>query len=397
MEDKSIIKPILDALEYFNNSADEIYYFYKIIDKFCAYWFNKKIDVKSFNNIEYLLIHDLLGEYIRFEENNKRIALWLLSINRVCYNYTVDLSKDNEELSKINNYEDHDIDATLIKPILDEIIYLEKLHEEAGIKDAGESDIISNYLQWVMVYATIIYPSLNDKFDFYETTIIDAMNFILREFIKQRSNSKRMAYLIMGIKEACKIYSYQKPELSKNFFENYKNNGNIIAGKEEELIKEILTKLKDGKIYQEENDLLFAKITPEHFAQNNYEKLIIDLNFYPKKTISVFNKYIFNFTNKIMEFNKTEKIIFFKTLDEYKLTNIKIQKSDIIDILKKSLENIPEKTKNFINNEIIKLKNNVGKYIDNVVKNMESKDSQLKFNTAKTYIMIFLFKKILSD
>ena len=41
MEDRSFIRPILDAMEYFNKSTEELNFFYRIIDRFCACWFGK--------------------------------------------------------------------------------------------------------------------------------------------------------------------------------------------------------------------------------------------------------------------------------------------------------------------------------------------------------------------
>ena len=39
MEDRSMIKPILDALEYFSSSEEELEFFYNVVDKFCAAWY----------------------------------------------------------------------------------------------------------------------------------------------------------------------------------------------------------------------------------------------------------------------------------------------------------------------------------------------------------------------
>jgi len=264
MEDSSIVKPILDALDYFNNSPEEINYFYKIIDKFCAYWFNKNIQASKFNNIEFILIHDLLGEYIRFEENSKRVALWLLAINRVCYNYSNDLTSINKDLENIENSIDQDIDSTLIEPILKHLKILQKLHKNAGKDDAGQSDIISNFLQWVMIYTSLIYPSLENKMDFYEKATVKAMNFLLIEFIKQRSNDKRIAYLLMAIMEACRDYSIQHQDIDSDFVDSYAENSDIILpGKDKALVEEILDRLKKENIKQREEPLLYREISPE--------------------------------------------------------------------------------------------------------------------------------------
>ena len=39
------------------------------------------------------LTHDLLGEYLRLEENSKRLAFWLLTLNRCCLNFTAGPSR----------------------------------------------------------------------------------------------------------------------------------------------------------------------------------------------------------------------------------------------------------------------------------------------------------------
>ncbi len=392
MEDRSIIKPILDALEYFNNSAEEINYFYKIIDKFCAIWFKNPPKKFTYNSIELFLIHDLLGEYIRFEENNKRIALWLLSINRICYNYNIDITPYVEEVAKLEKADEQDFDKSLIEHILNELSNLEKLHEEAGIVDKGESDIVSTYLQWVMVYATIVYPSLENKLDFYEKTTITAMNYMLKEFIKQRSNVKRMAYLIMGIKEACRLYSLQKSNINNNeILSNYSQDEAVLPGRDEDLVKEILDKLKDENKKQKSDDLEFYKITTQQYVENNFEKLIMDLNFYEKKTVSIFNKYVFDYTNKFITLNDSDKLIFLNTLLNINLTNIKIQKPLVKDVLIKSINLFPEGMKKWINAEIKKIKNE--DYNKNIIKKTNTDDSLLKFKLVKPYIMLyFIFK-----
>ncbi len=392
MEDRSIIKPILDALDYFNNSAEEINHFYKIIDKFCGLWFKKPPKSARYNALELFLLHDLLGEYIRFEENNKRIALWLLSINRICYNYSADMTTVTEELSLLESTDEKEFDTTLIEPILNELVNLENLHENAGKYDKGETDIISTYIQWVAAYTTIVYPSMENKLDFYEKTTITAMNYILQEFIKQRSNVKRMAYLVMGIKEACKLYSIQKNTLSGDLLSSYIINEAVIPGKDEDMVKEILDKLKDENEKQKADDLEFYKITVSQYVENNFEKLIMDLNFYEKKAVSIFNKYVFDFTTKFINLNDDDKRTFIKILSSINLTNIKIHKTEIRDILNKSINLFPGNTKKWISSEIRKISKD--EYIDNILKKTESDDSALKFRLAKPFIMLYFILKL---
>jgi hypothetical protein len=394
MEDRSIIRPILDALDYFNSSPEETNYFYNIIDKFSAYWFGKIINVNNLNNVEMLLIHELLGEYIRFEENSKRVALWLLSINRICYNFSNDLSSLVLELEKINHDENQDIDVTLIEPILKQIQTLDAIHKKAGKEsDRGEGDLITNYLQWVMVYASIIYPSLNNKLDFYTNTIIKSMNFILMEFIKQRSNDKRMAYLVMGIIEACNQYNIQNENYVKEFIENYPDREIVLAGQEEALVKELLLKLKDEKIKQRENRMILQDTAPEEYVVNTYKKLISELNSDSILAVTNFNKYILRLTSKILSYNDENKSVFLSNILDFDSDALNNVNSEIIEKLRKSMSLLPEKTKNWINKELAKLNQDKKGSIDRVVNSLKTKEFASKFNYMKPFVLLYLSYK----
>ena len=95
--DAGMLKPILDAIEDFEEDSESLEQFYRIVDKFCVQWFGKPALVADFDTVDLLLIQDMLGEYLAFEEKKQKIALWLLSINRVCYNFTADLSEAAED------------------------------------------------------------------------------------------------------------------------------------------------------------------------------------------------------------------------------------------------------------------------------------------------------------
>ncbi len=393
MEDRSIIKPILNALDYFNISKEELIHFYNIIDKFSAYWFSKKVNISKFNNIELLLIHELLGEFIRFEENNKKVALWILSINRVCYNYSADLSFINNELKKMNNNENQNVDTTLIEPILNQLNVLDELHKNAPKKNLGQSDLISNYLQWVMVYTSIVYPSLEDKLDFYNKTTIKAMNFILMEFIQQHSNDKRISYLIMGIIEACKLFSIQNQEESEKFLNNYKDSEDqVIPGQDEKFVKEILDRLKNENIKQREDNIFIQDITADQYLNERYQKFINDLNEDINYVSSNLNKYILKFTSKFVSYNNSQQILFLKSLLNYKL--VQNLKKDIKNKLNKSLNLLPEKTKKWFKVELDKMEKDINQYITKITYIINTKDFSTKFNFSKPYIMLFLIKKL---
>lgn len=388
MEDKSIVSPILEALNYFNDSKEEINYFYKIIDKFCACWFGKNVNITSLNSVELALIHDLLAEYIRFEENNKRIALWLLSINRVCYNYTRDLSELAEELNSQKNLMEESFDTTLIQPILNQLNILDNLHKNAGKTDHGESDIISNFLQWVMVYTTIIYPSLENKLNFYDKTIIKAMHFILLEFIKQRSNDKRMAYLIMAIKEACKNYSLQNENESATFINENIDDSIVPAGQEEKLIKELLEKLKDQTIIQRE----YEEESIETYIKNNYDDFIDKLLTSKTVSYSFFLKFVNKLAEKVLTLTTDKKIMFFKVLYRYRSYS-NIFNDDVKNEIKKGLEKLPEKTKKWIIDKVKDMNLKKEEYIKEIIQKDSSEKNKF-LNFIRLYIMIFLIHKL---
>jgi hypothetical protein len=395
MDDTSIIKPILDALDYFNNSPDEINYFYNIIDKFCANWFGKQIKVSKFDDVEYLLIHDLLGEYIRFEENNKRIALWLLSINRVCYNYTSDLSSVNEKLNELAKQETLDIDATLIEPILNHLRIFEKLHNNAGKDDRGEFDVIINFLQWVMVYTSLVYPSLENKMNFYDKVIIKAMNFILMEFIKQRSNDKRMAYLIIAIIEACRLYSIQEENINEEIIHYYEIENNIVLpGKDEVLVTQILDRLKDET--QKPRDINIQKSIPisiEKYVESYINNFIENLNKKDNESIAIFNKYIFVFSSKFLSIDDNQKLLFLRTFI-YMDISLNTINTQALTNLKKSINNLADKTKIILKSELKNLENKKDEYINYILKKIDSIEYSIKYNTAKLFILVLLVKKL---
>jgi hypothetical protein len=407
MADKSIIEPILAGLEYFNKSSEEISYFYNIIDKFCANWFGRQIRVEQFSNIEFLLVHDLLGEFIRIEENNKRISLWLLAINRVCYNYNSDLRSSHEELEKMKMDLNNDIDSTLIDPILTELRIYERLHLNAGKHDRGEKDLISNFMQWIMAYTNFIYPSLENKMDFYEENMIKAMNFILFEFIKQRSNVKRMAYLVMAIIEACNQYSLQNQNISPEFFKEYAEEERIIPGTEEKLVSEILDRLKNENQKQKGLSLKIEENKEDRknedssmntlmntYAINIIDKLIADLNICEDTCITKFNKYISKISTKFLTFNENEQYSFLKQILKYDIKKASIIKNMILETLKKSINQLSDNTKEWIGEELKKLEKKDNSYADKVIKKINQEESINKINTVKLFIMLIILKKL---
>ncbi len=395
MEDRSTVKPIIDAIEYFNQSDIELQYFYKVIDRFCAAWFGKPVIVSKFRNIDLLLVHDLLGEYLRFEENTKRIALWLLAINRVCYNYTADLSDATREISEISQNIDDSVDVSLIEQIINNLKNFEEKHLTAGQDDRGQSDAIGNFLQWVGLYTTYIYPSLENKNDIYDKNILKAMNFLLIEFIGQKSNDKRLAYLIMAIMEACKQFSLQSTNDDEAFIKEYdKKEETVFAGKEEDLVEELLKKLRDENEKQRKRPALTKEILADEFIKDTYDKFIDELNSDTAESVSVFNNYTFELASRFLSFDTGKQFLFLQTLSRYRTNSKESIKPAVYNNLKNSVNLLSSRTKNWIKNELERLNVQKDVYIEYIIQKLFAELPSTKANTAKLFIMLYLIKKL---
>ncbi|HOJ63913.1 MAG TPA: hypothetical protein PLE45_05780 [Spirochaetota bacterium] len=393
MEDRSVIQPILEALEYFNKSKEELDFFYNIIDKFCVSWFGKPVMTTNFTSSDLFLIHDLLGEYLRFEGNSKKIALWLLAINRVCYNYTQDLSKVKKEVEELKKISKDELDTSLIDPILNTLRNLEELHLTSSINNKPQEDIINNFLQWVGIYTTFIYPSLENKMDFYDKNILRAMNFLLSEFLKQKTNDKRLAFLIIAIMEACKQYSLQNNNINPDLFTQ--NSEIVVPGKEEKLVEELLNKLKKETERQRKSHTILSKeILADQFVKDSFDKFIDDINNDPTEAVAIFNDYSFKLANNLIKFDTGKQFLFLQTLSRYR-TNVKsVLKQETYNNLKKSVEMLSDRTKEWFKNELARLNERKDLYIEFVIQKMLNEKDQTKANTAKLFIMLYLIKKL---
>lgn len=393
MEDRSVIQPILEALEYFNKSKEELDFFYNIIDKFSASWFGKPVMTTNFNSADLYLIHDLLGEYLRFEGNSKKIALWLLAINRVCYNYTQDLSKAKKEVEELKKISKDELDTTLIEPVLNTLKTLEEFHLTSSINNKPQDDIINNFLQWVGIYTTFIYPSLENKMDFYDKNILRAMNFLLSEFLKQKSNDKRLAFLIIAIMEACKQYSLQNNGVNPELLSQ--NSEIVVPGKEEKLVEELLNKLKkETERQRKAHTILSKEILADQFVKDSFDKFIDDINNDPTEAVSIFNDYSFKLANNLIKFDTGKQFLFLQTLSRYR-TNVKsVLKQETYNNLKKSVEMLSDRTKEWFKNEIVRLNERKDLYIEFVIQKMLNEKDSTKSNTAKLFITLYLIKKL---
>ncbi len=397
--DASMLKPILDAIEYFNESQQELEYFYKIIDKFCVQWFTRPVFVSSFNTVDLLLIHDLLGEYLRFEGNNKKIALWLLSINRVCYNFNADLSEAIEGINEMMEYSDEELDTSLIEPIITNLKELEQKHLNAGVDNNGSSDSIGNFLQWVGLYATFIYPSLTNKTDFYDKSVLKAMNYLLTEFIKQRSNDKRLAFLIMAIIEACKQYSVQNRDVNPQMLKDYAENAEgevVFAGTEEDMVQELLHKLSDETTRQiKKKKTVFAKeILSDHDLKDSFDNFISDINADPVECVSKFNAYSSELASKFLSLDTGKQFLFLQTLSHYKMNSGQYLSAEVYDNLKKSVSMLSQKTIDWFKTELGRLEDRKDLYIEYILQKIYNESTSTKNNSIKLFMMLYLIKKL---
>jgi hypothetical protein len=206
MQDKSIIQPVLRAVEHMQSSPEELAALYRIVDQFSSEWLGRPREEMRFEGDAVLyLIHDLLGEYLRLEENHKRLAFWLLTLNRCCLNFTADLRQTRAELQQALAGTDLSLDTTLLEPVFETVHEYEEGHRLAVREKLGRGDRLGGFLQWVGTYCGYIYPIYIRGSDPVNRTVISSITFLTAEYIKLRSNVYRVAALLLGIKEACAI------------------------------------------------------------------------------------------------------------------------------------------------------------------------------------------------
>ncbi|MCG8570679.1 MAG: hypothetical protein MJB14_11120 [Spirochaetes bacterium] len=391
MEDRSIIKPILDALEKLTTNETELEYFYHIIDKFCVKWFGTPVLAAQFDMVDVTLLHEILGEFIRFDSNNKRLALWLLSINRVCNNYTKDLSEVKEEINHIKEYEEYNSDDTLVHPILEIIIELEQNHLAANDHDKSVQDEIGNFLQWVGLYTTTIYPSLANKLDLYERKIIKAMNYLLMEFINLKSNDRRLAYLIMAIMEACKQFSFHNIELEQKNLKGYEQSIVVTAGQDEDLVEQILEKLKSENVkHGEESNTKNISLTDD-YLKNDFIQFINDLNQNAEEAVTLFNQYIQKLTHQFLKLNEGNQFIFLETFLLFAKEPHAAISPEVRSNLEKSVDMLSLQTRNWLFMEATRLKKEREHSFEGIIQKTKITGSQNN-SIIKLYLMLLMLK-----
>lgn len=220
------------------------------------------------------------------------------------------------------------------------------------------------------------------------------MHFILLEFIKQRTNDKRLAYLIIGIIESCRQYNLQSQNLTDDYITYYKENEMVIPGKEEKVVTEILNRLKaeNNKLKSNEDAINMKDISSIAYSEIKLKNLVNELNESLDKSVIILNKYIFELTQRFQNFNDENKNIFLNSIINNK------QKMNINDVvienLKKSINNLPEKTKKWIQQELQKLESIRENYPNKIINEFNEKNPASKFNFFRPYIMLYLLKKI---
>jgi len=255
MQDKSVIQPVLRAVESMQSSPEELASLYRVVDQFCAEWIGRPRQRMRFEGDAVLyLTHDLLGEYLRLEENNKRLAFWLLTLNRCCLNFTAELGQARAELEQALAGTDLSLDTTLLEPVFERIREYEEAHRQAVKEKLGLGDQLSGFLQWVGTYCGYIYPVFIRGNDPVNRTVIGSISFLTAEYIKLRSNVYRIAALLLGIKEACAIGTglrgvpAEPVAAQPAAAEPGEEEAVIVAGQDHEYVEALL-----GRLRQEES------------------------------------------------------------------------------------------------------------------------------------------------
>ena len=320
--------------------------------------------------------------------------MWILAINRVCCNYTASLDSAKYEISELEESIDDSFDTTLIDPIVSSLKAFEQQHLNAGINDKGENDGVGDFLQWVGIYVTYVYPSLENKQNFYDKNIIKAMNYLLAEFIKQKSNDKRLALLILALMESCRQYAIQISGGLPQFDERKVfPDGYVMGGTEESMVQELLNKLKEENEKQRLKPILSKELHADQFLKDAFDKFIIDLNDDVNESVSVFNQFANTMSNKLVNFSEEQVCLFFQTLIRYRKKCHVVIKESVFHTLKRSVSLLSEQSKSWFSEELEKLRNDNEIYVDYIVHKLKNEKSS-KINTAKLFVMLYLIYKL---
>ena len=243
LHDKSVIQPVLRAVESLQSSSQGMDALYEVVDQFCAVWIGKRREQMLFEGDAILyLTHELLGEYLHLEQNDKRVAFWMLILNRCCTNFETDLRVKRRNLEKLIDSSDLGLDGTLLEPIFSQIRDYQQIHNRSQAEELGESDALGSFLQWVGAYCSYIYPTIIRDRNKVTKTVISAISFLISEYIKLRSNVSRMAALLLGIKEAC---VYGTSIRTGGEFQPCTPTESVPAGQDEQYVEALLQRLRE--------------------------------------------------------------------------------------------------------------------------------------------------------
>jgi hypothetical protein len=242
--DRSIVRPVLDAINTLRSNRADLTVYYRIIDLFCARWLGASRGEMNIEDEESIyLAHELLREYLRFEDSTMRVALWLLTINRCCRNYSADLSPIRREFDQAVQGADLDFDGTLLAPIMEKIRFFESSHANARTKTLGQDDPMGSYYQWIGIYCTNVYPRLKQDPQARDRSMVSTLGFLISEFISLKENVSRMAALLLAIKEACVLgRPSDRPDSVRKASPG--EDGTVMPGAEIEIVEEILERLR---------------------------------------------------------------------------------------------------------------------------------------------------------
>ena len=264
--------------------------------------------------------------------------------------------------------------------------------------------------------------------------VLKAMNYLLTEFIKQKSNDKRLAFLIMAIMEACKQYSVANIDVNPQFVDDYAKNAEgepVLAGTEEDLVQQLLSSLHNETVRQRkehpthslQNDIT-EKSSPakvktnevktsskrtetssaskskgkgmlsEPFSKDEFDEFLDSLNDDPVECVSVFNRFSTDLAAQFVHLDTGKQFIFLQTLSRYRKDCRGSLDKDVWENLRKSVLLLSPKTIEWLRTELQRLAERKDLYIEYILQKIRSESEATKSNTAKLFVMQYLIKKL---
>ena len=220
------------------------------------------------------------------------------------------------------------------------------------------------------------------------------MNYLLVEFIKQKSNDKRLALLILALMESCRQYAIQISGGLPQFDEcKFFPEGYIMGGTEESMVEELLNRLKEENEKQRQKPILSKELHADQYLKDAFDKFINDLNDDVNESVSVFNQFANTMSNKLVSFSEEQISLFFQTLIRYRKKCHVAIKESVFHTLKRSVNLLSEQSKTWFSEELEKLCNDSEIYVDYIIHKLKNEKSS-KINTAKLFVMLYLIYKL---